>query len=191
MKKNVGYLILLSTLMGLQGMAQDVNAIINKAETERIEKYLSSDELEGRRTFSKGIDKAAEFIANEFKQAGLTKLNNSYLQSFSKMSAKFVSASGSFDGVALDAKNVIVVTPQPTVTINESSGYEVVKINKEDNFGQAARKFLTANNNYIVLVDESFANNFSRLVQLKSNITADQKTVVFVLTNTTPTKFKT
>ena len=189
MKKNVGYLILLSTLMGLQGMAQDVNAIINKAETERIEKYLSSDELEGRRTFSKGIDKAAEFIANEFKQAGLTKLNNSYLQSFSKMSAKFVSASGSFDGVALDAKNVIVVTPQPTVTINESSGYEVVKINKEDNFGQAARKFLTANNNYIVLVDESFANNFSRLVQLKSNITADQKTVVFVLTNTTPTKF--
>jgi len=45
MKKNVGYLILLSTLMGLQGMAQDVNAIINKAETERIEKYLSSDEL--------------------------------------------------------------------------------------------------------------------------------------------------
>ena len=190
MKKNVGYLILLSTLMGLQGMAQDVNAIINKAETERIEKYLSSDELEGRRTFSKGIDKAAEFIANEFKQAGLTKLNNSYLQSFSKMSSKFVSASGSFDGVALDAKNVIVVTPQPTVTINESSGYEVVKINKEDNFGQAARKFLSANNNYIVLVDESFVNNFSRLVQLKSNITADQKTVVFVLTNTTPTKFK-
>ena len=190
MKKNVGYLILLSSLLGLQGMAQDVNSIINKAETERIEKYLSSDELEGRRTFSKGIDKAAEFIANEFKQAGLTKLNNSYLQSFSKMSSKFVSASGSFDGVALDAKNVIVVTPQPTVTINESSGYEVVKINKEDNFGQAARKFLSANNNYIVLVDESFANNFSRLVQLKSNITADQKTVVFVLTNITPTKFK-
>jgi Zn-dependent M28 family amino/carboxypeptidase len=191
MKKNVGYLILLSSLLGLQGMAQDVNSIINKAETERIEKYLSSDELEGRRTFSKGIDKAADFIANEFKQAGLMKLNNSnsYLQSFSKMSAKFISASGSFDGAVLDAKNIIVVTPQPTVTINETSGYEIVKINKEDNFGQAARKFLTANSNAIVLVDESFANNFSRLVQLKSNITADQKTVVFVLTNTTPAKF--
>jgi len=179
MKKNVGYLILLSSLLGLQGMAQDVNSIINKAETERIEKYLSSDELEGRRTFSKGIDKAADFIANEFKQAGLMKLNNSnsYLQSFSKMSAKFISASGSFDGAVLDAKNIIVVTPQPTVTINETSGYEIVK------------KFLTANSNAIVLVDESFANNFSRLVQLKSNITADQKTVVFVLTNTTPAKF--
>ncbi len=191
MKKNVGYLILLSSLLGLQGMAQDVNSIINKAETERIEKYLSSDELEGRRTFSKGIDKAADFIANEFKQAGLMKLNNSnsYLQSFSKMSAKFISVSGSFDGAVLDAKNIIVVTPQPTVTINETSGYEIVKINKEDNFGQAARKFLTANSNAIVLVDESFANNFSRLVQLKSNITADQKTVVFVLTNTTPAKF--
>ena len=191
MKKNVSYLILLFTVLGLQVMAQDVNSIINKAETERIEKFLSSDELEGRRTFSKGIDKAADFIANEFKQTGLNKFNNSnsYLQSFSKLSAKFVAASANFDGIALDQKNVIVVTAQPTVSITETSGFEIVKINKEDNLGQAARKYLSANANYIVLVDESFANNFSRLVQFKSNITADQKTVVFVLTNNSPAKF--
>jgi Zn-dependent M28 family amino/carboxypeptidase len=191
MKKNVACLFILSSLMSVQLIAQDASSIINKSETERIEKYLSSDELEGRRTFSKGIDKAADFIANEFKQAGLTKLNNanSYLQSFSKLSAKFVSASGNLDGVALDAKNIIVVTPQPTVSISETSGYQIVKINKEDNLGQATRKFLSANTNYIVLVDESFANNFPRLVQLKSNITADQKTVAFILTNTAPTKF--
>lgn len=191
MKKNVSYLILLFTILGLQVMAQDVNSIINKAETERIEKYLSSDELEGRRTFSKGIDKAADFIANEFKQTGLNKFNNSnsYLQSFSKLSAKFVAASANFDGIALDQKNVIVVTAQPTVSITETSGFEIAKIGKEDNFGQAARKYLSANANYIVLVDESFANNFSRLVQFKSNITADQKTIVFVLTNNSPAKF--
>ena len=191
MKKNVSYLILLFTVLGLQVMAQDVNSIINKAETERIEKFLSSDELEGRRTFSKGIDKAADFIANEFKQTGLNKFNNSnsYLQSFSKLSAKFVAASANFDGIALDQKNVIVVTAEPTVSITETSGFEIAKINKEDNFGQAARKYLSANANYIVFVDESFANNFSRLVQFKSNITADQKTVVFVLTNNSPAKF--
>lgn len=191
MKKNVLSLILLCSIINMQLFAQDVNSIINKAETERIEKYLSSDELEGRRTFSKGIDKAAEFIANEFKQTGLGKLKNSesYLQSFSKLSARFVSASASFDGVALDPKNVIVVTAQPNVTLNETSGYEVVKINKDENFGQAARKYLGGNINCIVLVDESFANNFSRLVQFKSNITADQKTVVYILTNSMPTKF--
>jgi Zn-dependent M28 family amino/carboxypeptidase len=191
MKKNVGYLLILSILMSVQLLVSCSNAVIKKSETARIEKYLSSDELEGRRTFSKGIDKAADFIANEFKQTGLNTLNNSnsYLQSFSKLSAKFVSAAGTFDGVGLDAKNVIVITAQPNVSINETSGYELVKINKEDNFGMAARKVLSANANYVVLVDESFANNFSRLVQFKSNITSDQKTVVFVLTNNTPSKF--
>ena len=72
--------------MGVAGKSwsQDLLSTISKAETERIEKYLSSDELEGRKTFSKGIDKAAAFIANEFEQAGLAKFNNSssYLQSF-------------------------------------------------------------------------------------------------------------
>lgn len=191
MKKNVGYLVVLSTLMCFPSMAQDLNVIINKSETERIEKYLSSDELEGRRTFSKGIDKAAAFIANEFKQTGLTQFNNSnsYLQSFSRLSAKFISASANLDGVSLDQRNIIVITPQPNVNINETSGYELVKINKEDNFGQAARKLLSTNKNSIVLVDESFANNFSRLVQLKSNITADQKTIVFLLSSANPSKY--
>ncbi|MEK0423518.1 MAG: hypothetical protein RLZ95_1428 [Bacteroidota bacterium] len=191
MKKRSSFLIILCTVIGLQVMAQDVNAIINKVETERIEKYLSSDELEGRRTFSKGIDKAADFIANEFKQTGLNTLNNSgsYLQSFSKLSAKFISATANFDGLVLDQKNVIVITAQPSLSINEASGYTIAKINKDDNFGQAARKFLSATSNHIVLVDESFANNFSRLVQFKSNITADQKNVVFILSNTQPVKF--
>ena len=171
--------------------AQETNSIINKSETERIEKYLSSDELEGRRTYSKGIDKAADFIANEFKQSGLAILNNngSYLQKFTRLNAKFIAASANFDGTALDQKNVIVLTSEPTVNITEASGYEVVKIAKEDNLGLAARKFLAANKNYIVLVDESFANNFSRLIQFKSGITAEQKTVVFILTNQAPTKF--
>ena len=171
--------------------AQEAKSIINKSETERIEKYLSSDELEGRRTYSKGIDKAADFIANEFKQSGLATLNNngSYLQKFTRLNAKFISATANFDGVDLDSKNVIVLTNQPTVSITEASGYEVVKIAKEDNLGLTARKYFTANKNYIVLVDESFANNFSRLIQFKSGITAEQKTVVFVLANQAPSKF--
>ena len=171
--------------------AQIANDIINKSETERIEKYLSSDELEGRRTYSKGIDKAADFIANEFKQSGLATFNNSgsYIQKFTRLSAKFINASGNFDGVAIDPKNLIVVTAQPNVSINETSGYEIAKISKDDNFGLAARKYISANKNYIVLVDESFVNNFGRLVQLKGNITAQQKTIVFVLSSQLPVKF--
>jgi Zn-dependent M28 family amino/carboxypeptidase len=191
MKKYTLGLLLIGSITSIQLFAQDANLIINKAETERIEKFLSSDELEGRRTYSKGIDKAADFIANEFKQTGLATLNNSgtYLQKFSRLNAKFVSVKGFFDEVPLEAKDIIVVTTQTNVSISETSGYEAVKISKEDNLIQAARKYMTANKNYIILVDESFAAMFPRLMQIKGGITAQQKTVVFILTNKTPTKF--
>lgn len=184
-------LLLLAVAFAGKSWSQDVLNTISKAETERIENYLSSDELEGRKTFSKGIDKAAAFIANEFAQAGLSTFKNSgtYLQSFSRMSARFISASGNFDGTAIDQKNIIVVTPQANFSITEASGYEVVKINKEDNFSMAIRKYMGASKNYLILLDESFVQNFSRLTNLKSNITENQKSVVFVLSNLTPSKF--
>jgi len=192
MKK--GSIVLLFILIGncLHVTGQKVIVAINKMETERIEKYLSSDELEGRKTFSKGIDKAADFIANEFKQSNLGTLQNkgTYLQKFTRLNAKFINASANFDGNTLDLKNIIVITNQSNVSIDETSGFEMASINKDDNLGQAARKFISANKNYLILVDESFTNNFNRLISLKSNITAQQKTVIFILTNQKPSKFK-
>ena len=170
---------------------QNPNKYLNKSETERIEKFLSSDALEGRKVYSKGIELAADFIANEFKQNGLKTWakSDSYLQSFSKMNAKFISASGNFDGTTIDTKNIIVITAQEKLAVNENSGYELAKINKEDNLMTSVRKFMNAGKNYLVLVDESFAQNFGRLVQLKSNINENQKSLVFVLSNNAPTKF--
>ena len=171
--------------------SQESLQIISKSETERIEKYLSSDELEGRKTFSKGIDKAAAFIANEFTQVGLATFKNSttYLQSFSRISAKFINATGNFDGVPIDQKNIIAITIQPNFTISEASGYEIVKITKDDNLGILTRKYMAAGKNYLVLVDETFAPNFNRLTNLKSNLTENQKSIVFVLSNQTPIKY--
>jgi len=47
---------------------------INLKEVERIERTLSSDDMRGRKIFSQDIDKAADFIANEFKKIGLENL---------------------------------------------------------------------------------------------------------------------
>ena len=69
--------VLVFSFLCIVTFAQDASSIINKSETERIEKYLSADALAGRKTFSKEIDIAADFIANEFKQSGLKTLNNS------------------------------------------------------------------------------------------------------------------
>ena len=58
------------TSLGLS--AQDINKYINAQEVERIEKVLASDDMRGRRVFSPEIDKAADFIAAEFKAAGVS-----------------------------------------------------------------------------------------------------------------------
>ena len=70
--------------------------IINVSEVERIEKTLASDEMQGRRTFSPGIDKAADFIADEFKKSGFATwiTRRVYLQDFSMLRPKLISATG-------------------------------------------------------------------------------------------------
>ena len=172
--------------------SQNVAKLINESETERIEKYLSSDELAGRQIYTPGIEMAAKFIANEFKQNGLATFKNSdsHLQSFTRISAKFISAAGNFDGNNIDTKNIIAITSEANVDINEKSGYEVVKISKEDNLFLTVRKYMTNNKNYLILVDEALGANFGRLVQLKSGLSEQQKSFFIVLTNQTPTQYK-
>ena len=68
--------------------AADTVAEKRAAESEaRLKKdifYLASDELEGRGPTTKGIEKAADYIANEFKKAGLKGggADGSYFQPF-------------------------------------------------------------------------------------------------------------
>src|SRR5471030_1890484 len=63
---------------------QDVNKLIQQDDVERIIKTLSADDMQGRATFTPGIEKAARFIENEYKQTGLQPLpgNTGYRQNF-------------------------------------------------------------------------------------------------------------
>src|SRR5690349_11769234 len=92
--------------------AQKADDVINAKEAERIEKVLAADDMHGRKVFTTDVDKAADFIASEFKQAGLQTWNggNSYLQSFTLVRPKFINASGSLDGKPLEQKNIVVIT---------------------------------------------------------------------------------
>src|SRR6266851_5477461 len=67
-------------------LAQSVEAG-NEAAEARMRKdvtFLASDECEGRGVTTKGINLAADFIAEEFKKAGLQPIDkDGYFQSFS------------------------------------------------------------------------------------------------------------
>lgn len=188
MKKFFVSFCLLGSMVAVK--AQDLQTIITDAEVQRVIGTLASDEMEGRRTFTKGIDKAAAFIAAEFKSYGIQPLkgSNQYLQSFAMIRPKFISASGMLNESALDTKQIIAVTCSKDLQVNEKSGYDVAVIAKGANLFGEARKYSGLTKNTIVLVDTSFASNFGRLAQLKGNMFYSDKSVVFVLTPETAIK---
>ena len=170
---------------------QKADNIINAKEVERIEKVLAADEMRGRKTFTPEIDKAADFIADEFTKAGLQTFNGAsgFRQDFTMVSPKFVSGSATFDNDQVDFKNVMVITSQPGLNINEKSGYEKVKLEAGKNFQSEVIKYVRSGKNYIVLVDTSFSKNFPRLTGLKRAMFKMDNSVVFVLTATDPKTF--
>jgi hypothetical protein len=174
------------------GFGQNIDAIINAKEAERIEKVLSGDDMMGRKVFTPYIDKAADFIAEEFKKAGLQTLNgnSSYRQDFVTVRTKFISASGNLNGTALDSKNIVVATCKLQFRISQQSGYEKVQIKAGANLNREARAFILAKKNLLVLVDTGFANNFGHLARLKSMLFKTDKDVVFVLTNVDPLTYE-
>jgi len=188
MKKVILALFVLTTSL-LQ--AQNIDKIINAKEVERIEKTLSADDMQGRKTFSEGIEKAANFIAEEFKQTGLQTWKNSgsYLQEFTMVKPKFLSVSGSFENMPLESKDVIVITSKAELAINEKSGFEIVSIKAGANIFSEASKFIQAGKNYLVVVDTSFAKNFSRLTGFKRQLFKSENSVVFVLSTQQPKVF--
>ena len=171
---------------------QKADDVINTKEVERIERILASDDMRGRRAFTPDIDKAADFIAGELRKAGLQTMagHNGFKQEFAMVRPKFISAAGNFDGEALDAKNIIVVTCIPQLKISHAAGYEKVFIKAGDTLQAVARRLVRSNKNMLVLVDRSFANGFGNLTRLKNTIFKTDKSVVFVLTDKDPSKYE-
>jgi Peptidase family M28 len=171
--------------------AQNIDNIINAKEVERIEKTLSADDMQGRRTFSPGIEKAANFIAEEFKQTGLQTWKNSggYLQEFTMVKPKFLSVSCNFENIPVDSKDVIVITSKADLSFTEASGYEIASIKAGANIFSEASKLIQAGKNYLVLVDTSFAKNFGRLTGFKRQLFKSDYSVVFVLAAKQPKTF--
>ena len=106
------------------------DAIINSKEVQRIETVLASNEMRGRKVFTPDIDKAADFISDEFKKIGLQTLNNSktYRQEFAMVRPKSVSVSAILDGNTADEKDIVIITCQPELKIDQTSGYEIAII---------------------------------------------------------------
>jgi Zn-dependent M28 family amino/carboxypeptidase len=172
--------------------AQEIGAIINSKEAERIEKVLASDEMRGRKAFSPDIEKAADFIASEFKDAGLKTWDNgnSFHQDFALARMKQVNLTATFEGSSVDPQRIVVVTTETEITIDQSSAYSTRQIKAGTDLFTEATSAASTPKNMIVLVDSSFVNNFPRLTFFKRSRFKSDKNIVFILGSELPKNFR-
>jgi Zn-dependent M28 family amino/carboxypeptidase len=147
--------------------------------------------MQGRRTFTPGIEKAAAFIAAEFQQAGLQKWKNSssHLQSFSMIRPRITAIKGMIGSNPLDMRMVNVVSTQQTLEISQNAGYEVVMIKKDDNYINEARKIMGTSKNTLVVVDTAHIRIFSRFPQRGGMLYPSQANIVFLLGTEAPSTY--
>lgn len=181
----------LALLFTLHATAQKIDKIIKEKTVRKIEKKLSADDMEGRGTFTPGIDKAADFIAEEFKKAGLTPAegNNGYFQEFALAKATQTTVSGSMDGNAINGSNIVVLTNKEILTVNEQSGYETGTIDAGDRLFNKAYAYISSGKNYMVWVDTTHAKSFENLLRFKRESFKSDISILFVLAGKVPLNY--
>ena len=190
MRKIIVSAFVLSLCISVNG--QSIDKIITSKKVTRIEKTLSADDMQGRKTFTPGIDKASAFIESEFKKAGLKTFMGAanFRQEFFMTNSKTTASKIIINGNEIDNSKIAVFSYQPQVSLTEKNDITVVKISKSDNLRQKFNEYLNGSKSYLVLVDDSFGkslSNFQNIDKTKAN--PGTNTVLFVFGVTEATTF--
>ena len=158
--------IVAATLLALStvGFAQDVDKMIKQDDVERIIKTLSADDMQGRGSFTPGIEKAAQFIESEYKAIGLKPMegNTGYRQNFSMVKTTPVKAEVSINGTAIASEN-LGISGGANFTWDKLSDAEIVKVSPDQDLRKVYIGALQSGKNMLILIDPKFADLFKRV----------------------------
>lgn len=162
MKKFLTAIALLA--ISTAGFAQDVDKMIKQDDVERIIKTLSADDMQGRGTFTPGIEKAAQFIEGEYKQIGLKPMEGQtgYRQNFSMIKTIPTKAEVSINGTAIATDN-IGISGGANFSWNKLSDAEIVKVMPDQDLRKAYMSAIQSGKNMLVLIDPKFEAMFKRV----------------------------
>lgn len=192
--------LLLSVIFALIGFnlvaQQSSTQIVDKNYVQRLLNTLASDEMGGRHAFSPHIAKAADFIAEEFRQIGLESYAEpNFRQTFHMNKIYRISSKVIFDNKELTADEFLIMGNNPKIEWNENSDITIKHIRKEDDFSSTFRKLAQGNDDVIVLVDPSYASYIARFNKIYSRETVIGEnqpkgaTKLFVLASNLPKKY--
>lgn len=165
------FLVVIAGFISLLSFAQDIDKIINAAEVDRIERILAADDMQGRKTFTPGIDKAADFIAAEFAKSKLKFWGNAknYFQEFAMTKSKPVEVKGMLDNEPLTVENIAVNSTAAELTINSLKEYEVIVVKATDTFSKVIFPLFDLEKNLLILVDTAHARRFKSMQRFAGN----------------------
>jgi hypothetical protein len=170
---------------------------IDDADVARILNVLASDDMEGRATFTRGIEKAATFISDEFTKIGLQPYENgSYRQTFHLTRLRPGQLEVSLDGQNIPSEDVFINSTAKGIQWNANPQVKIHQIKQGEEFASRLRSINNAKEDAIVMVDPSFKDLFQFY---KRNLSRERvvqpsqvggHSVVFVLADAQPKSFK-
>ncbi|QHL88335.1 M20/M25/M40 family metallo-hydrolase [Nibribacter ruber] len=162
---------------------------IDQKEVTRIVQTLAADDMMGRKTFTPGIEKAADFISSEFKKIGLAPLagDTDYKQEFKMYTLTSEKADIEIDGTQLKPEAFFYSTTHQKVEWEEKAPQPLI-IGEADDFRAAFNKARRSTKDALVLVHpkhQEMFNRYAGFIRQGSPVTEVGKgpTVVYVLTD--------
>ncbi|PHN01614.1 M20/M25/M40 family metallo-hydrolase [Flavilitoribacter nigricans] len=172
-----------------------LNGQIEQSEVERIIRVLAADDMMGRQAFTPYADKAAAFIAQEYKRAGLKKWkkNKSYLQTFPVYQFTVSDLQIIANGKAVP--DAFAITNEKGAQWDQESGVKQVWVGEDDDFQAAFGQYRRSGENAVIWVHPAHKQIFSRYATFtgRGNRTLNVEnpsSMVFVLSDQQPESFQ-
>jgi len=160
-KSKTGFLLLFLILSGC-AIKKEKIALFETKDIDRIVKTLASDEMRGRAAFSPDISRAADFIAKEFQEIGLSPFDSSYRQTFKVDGKELFNVLGVLPGRSKAKEIVVFSAHYDHIGIIQPVGKDSIANGADDDASgvsaviSLAKAYAKENNNERTLVFAAF-----------------------------------
>lgn len=181
------------------GIRQSPSRLVDTKEVLRTLNTLAADDMEGRAAFTPGVERAANFIATEFKKIGLEPYTDEsdYRQTFRVARISPATWEVVLDGLEIPREHIIVSSSSPGVNWNTDPGVDIIEIKAGDDFAHRFKEAANSGRDAVVVIDPGFAGLFERyrgfLMRGRINQTPDiaaSPSIVYVLADEVPKSFR-
>lgn len=134
---------------------------ITQHNVARIISTLSSDDMKGRHAMSPDIKKAANFIANEFTEIGLTPVYDDFRQTFTLYSITPARSSVTLNGQNIEEHRYFSITNTDSLSFSLSD-VSLKEISETDDFRESFNSYRHDNESSIIAVSKDHIDWFNR-----------------------------